>query len=184
MISKMKWIGIGLLTLALCGGAAVAQTPGGHRWIGRHPLARRIVQRRAEARSEFRRFLDTLQVTDAQRAVALEEARAAEPIAREARREASRIRFEARRGPHTRDGRAAREEIRGRMKDLHDRTLVQLEPLARRVLSTLTPEQRTKLTDAAAKRGKSLDEARLVKITSWLLTRPMTASRLEARRSR
>jgi hypothetical protein len=43
----------------------------------------------------------------------------------------------------------------------------------------LTPEQRTKLADAAKKRGRTVDESRMENVTSWLLTQPGVRGRLE-----
>ena len=193
MTWKTKWIGIGLVALSLGGATMAAQArngrpflrdhPGVRRLIARHPgLARRFA-RRAQAREGIARLLESLQATDAQRAVALESARAAEPVAREARSEAARIRMEVL-AKHGGDRAAARAEMRERIQELRQRTLAALEPHAKRILSTLTPEQRAKLTEAATKRGRTLDDERLVKITSFLLTRPMTVPTLEAKPAR
>ena len=141
-----------------------------------NPVAR--TRARANDRGELRRFLRKLDATDAQRATALEQARAAKPIARAARLEGREIRIEARR-EHPGDREAARATARERIRDLRERTLASLEPLARKVVATLTPDQRKKLEDAARARGKELDAARLEKLVSWLLTRPGTLAHLE-----
>jgi hypothetical protein len=140
----------------------------------RHPRLRE----RTARRGELHRFIRSLGLSDSQRAVALEEAKAAEPIARSARTEAMKIRTEARR-THPDDRAAAREDARPKLKDLRERTLASLRPLAQRMLSTLTPEQRARITESAKKRGRTIDENRLEDITSWLLTRPRTVQRLE-----
>jgi hypothetical protein len=89
---------------------------------------------------------------------------------------------------HPGDREAAREEMRGKLKELRERTFTELRPLAQRVISTLTPEQRAKLVEAAKRRGRTLDEARLEKLTArWARAegRPVTRlSRARARRRR
>jgi hypothetical protein len=167
------------LTLLLAG-TATAQNQTGVETRTPGPTAGKHAGGRLGRRTELHRFLRTLKMTDAQRSVALDQARAADPIARSARTEAAKIRADALRA-HPEDRAAARAEMKGKMKDLRERTLTELRPLAQRVLSTLTPEQRTKLADAAKKHGRTLDEARLEKITSWMLTRPKLAHRLEKR---
>lgn len=152
---------------------AGADAPAGQR---PSPVAR--AQTRGRDRGELRRFLRKLDATDAQRATALEQARAARPIARAARLEGREIRVEARR-EHPGDREAARATARERIRDLRERTLASLEPLARKVVATLTPDQRKTLEDAARARGKELDAARLEKLVSWLLTRPGTLAHLE-----
>src|SRR5262249_38908359 len=147
MNTSRTFLGGTFLTLILCGDAA-AQNSTGKEIRTQQPVA----PRHRPARGELRRFLRALHLSDAQKAVALEQARAADPIARSARVEAAKIRAGALRA-HPDDRAAAREEMRGRLKDLRQRTLEQIRPLAKRVLSTLTPEQRTKLADAAKKHG-------------------------------
>lgn len=148
------------------------------RAMARHPRIARILRHREQAREGIQRLLESLQATDAQRAVALEAARAAEPIAQASRSEAARIRTETF-AKHGKDRAAAREEMRERIQELRQKTLAELAPHAGRVLATLTPEQRKRLDDAATARGKTLDESRLLKITSFLLTRPATVDKLE-----
>ena len=191
-----RWIGIGILALSLGGAVAAGpsadvrthapqapQAPRLRQTLARHPRIARAMRHRAQAREGIQRLLESLQATDAQRAVALEAARAAEPIAQSARSEAARIRTEVF-AKHGKDRAAAREEMKERIQELRQKTLADLAPHASRVLATLTPEQRKKLDDAATARGKTLDEARLVKITSFLLTRPATVERLEKKLAR
>ncbi|MFN0007386.1 MAG: Spy/CpxP family protein refolding chaperone [Planctomycetota bacterium] len=151
--------------------------------MARHPRLARAMRHREQAREGVQRLLESLQATDSQRAVALEAARAAEPIAREARAEAARIRTEIL-AQHGGDRAAAREEMKQRTRELRAKTLAKLAPHAGRVLATLTPEQRKKLDDAATSRGRTLDETRLTQITSFLLTRPATVRRLESKLGR
>jgi Spy/CpxP family protein refolding chaperone len=181
MNANKTFIVSALFTLFAATATAQNQTPKNQTGVETktpRPAAGRHAGGRIGRRTELHRFLRTLKMTDAQRSVALDQARAADPIARSARAEAAKIRAEALRA-HPDDRAAARAEMKGKLKDLRERTLADLKPLAQRVLSTLTPEQRTKLADAAKKRGRTLDEARLEKMTSWLLTRPRLAHRLE-----
>src|SRR5258705_5612675 len=144
MSSKLSFLSTPLFALILCGSAAAQHAP--------------------------RRLLHSLHATEAQRAIAREEAHAARPIARDARVEAAKIRAEALRA-HPGDREAARNEMRAKLKDLRQRTFAELQPLAQRVLSTLTPEHRTKLVEAAKRRGRTLDDARLEKLTAMWLAR-------------
>jgi hypothetical protein len=48
----------------------------------------------------------------------------------------------------------------------------------------LTPEQRQKLEARAAKRGRTLDDARLTRFAAALIRRPMTVAYLEARQGK
>jgi hypothetical protein len=163
--------------LAPIGQASNSQTPNRVEARRARGLPPRAVGR-ARERGELRRFLRSLDATDAQREVAREEARAAAPISHAARLEGRAIRIEALR-EHPGDRAAARESARPKIRELRERTLTGLRPLAQKVVATLTPDQRKKLEDAARARGKDLDEARLEKLVSWLLTRPGTLAHLE-----
>ena len=149
MSSKHAFLCIPLVALTLCASAAPQHPP------RTHPP---------------HRILRALHATPEQRAIAKEEARAAGPIARGARADAAKIRADALRA-HPGDREAAREEMRGKLKELRERTFTELRPLAQRVISTLTPEQRAKLVEAAKRRGRTLDEARLEKLTALWLAR-------------
>jgi hypothetical protein len=162
---------------------ASAETPSTQepaRQVASRPVKHRIPRAvaRARDRGELRRFLKSLDATEAQRAVALEQARAAGPIARGARLEGRQIRIEARHD-HPGDRAAARAAARPRIRELRERTLASLQPLSQKILASLAPEQRKKLEDAARARGREFDEARLEKIVSWLLTRPRSLTHLE-----
>ena len=122
-------------------------------------------------RGGIRTFLKRLDATDAQRQVALDEARAAQPIAHDARVEGLRIRAEAR-SAHPNDPAAARAAARPKLRELRERTLDTLRPHAQRVLASLTADQWKKIDDAARARGKEPSQERLEKVVSWLLTRP------------
>jgi hypothetical protein len=70
---------------------------------------------------------------------------------------------------------------RTKLVELREKTLADIRPHARRVLATLTAEQRKTIEDAARARGKTLDEDRLETITARLLARTHAGRRAEAR---
>lgn len=119
----------------------------------------------------LRTFLKKLDATDAQRRLALDEARAVQPIARDARVEGLEIRAEARR-ENPNDPAAARAAARPKLQALRERTLDSLRPHAQRILASLSADQWKKIDDAARARGKEPSQERLEKVVSWLLTRP------------
>ena len=129
----------------------------------------------------LRTFLKKLDATDAQRRLVFDEARAARPIARDARLEGMRIRDEARR-ENPNDPAAARVAARLKLRALRERTLDSLRPHAQKVLASLSADQRKTIQDAARARGKEPSEDRLEKVVSWLLTRP--AARIQKSTSR
>ena len=145
--------------------------------------ARRDRFRRA-MRQERRDLLASLGVTDEQRRTALAKARAAAPIVTSAKDEARRIvaqAWAAAAKDPAGDRKALRESVRAQLKALREKTRGQVEPLAKDVVASLTPEQRAKLDDAAAKRGRTVDEARLTRRVARMLSRPMAVPYLEAR---
>jgi len=141
-------------------------TPGGHG---------RAMQRWAAAR-----FVRKLDLSDAQRALALQEAKSTQPIVDAARRDAARILVDA----DDAKSRGDRVDVRGELEALRSATLAKLEPMAQRVIDSLSPEQRKTIEDASTKRGRAFDEKRFVRRTARLLARPMTAAILEARLTR
>jgi hypothetical protein len=181
-----KWTAVAVATVLAGGMATIAFAGDGGRggrrgggWRGRmHEAAK-------ERRAKGMEFLASLQVTDAQRQVMLEKARAAAPIAESARAETRRIvaaawAQAAKDGAAT-DKKALREQVRTQIKALRERTWTQIEPLAKDVVLQLTPEQRQKIAEAAGKRGKTVDDAKLARLVGFRLTRPMTVPYLEAR---
>lgn len=153
--------------------------------------------RAAAARRRGRHDLvKSLELSDDQRRVALEKARAAQPIVDAWRRKVAehRVAERAAADGRTTDGAAAeptKEERRTRRDARRaDRTRLReelataLAPLARDVVAALTPEQRARIEGFAAARGRNLDEAALVRGVSRMLVRPMTVPMLEARLAR
>lgn len=194
MTIKMNGLSLTLAALALgtlLAATAIAQESTGHgRHDGQgqddHPGRRQ----RPHGRRHHRRppvpngFLRSLEITDAQRGIALQEARLAAPIAESARDEARRILARAwAQAQNGGDRQALRESVRAQIKTLRENAFTNVEPLARRLLSTLTPEQRARIEAAAKARGRSVDEDRLVRRAAFLLTRRMTVPMLEARQT-
>ncbi len=136
---------------------------------------------RQHPRHALRAFLKKLDVTDAQRRLVLDEARAARPIAHDARVEALQIRADAKR-ENPNDPTAARVAARLKLRALRDRTLDSLRPHAQRVLASLSADQRKTIEDAARARGKEPTQDRIEKVVSWLLTQPAARSQKGATR--
>jgi hypothetical protein len=182
------WIGLTLGLACACGmlgtayafsaladdaGATSAFASGKHFW-------QRMRAGRGARQAAVLHFVDKLGLSDAQRGLALQEARAAQAIVEQARRDAARIlviAHDARKSGQTVDARAE-------LKALRQRTQAQLEPLGRQVVGSLTAEQRQLIVDENARRGRTFDEARLVRRTASLLALPMTVALLEARMTR
>ena len=135
------------------------------------------------------RLAETMQWTPDQQRLALEKARAAQPIVAEARKELARILAQGAPGANTdgtgEAGKAAKQTGRKAQRDavrtLRHATAEKLAPLAKDVVAGLTAEQRAKLEGFAAARGRKLDDGKLTKRISKWLARPMTADLLEAR---
>jgi hypothetical protein len=181
------WIGWTLGVACVCGmlgtayalsdladGAATSAVASGKQFW------QRIRAGRAAKHAAILRFVDKLGLSDAQRGLALQQARAARAIVDQARSEAARILVksdDARKSGQTVD---ARSEL----KALRQRTLEQIEPLARQVVASLTAEQHQMIVDENTRRGRTFDENRLVRRTALLLAQPMTVALLEARMTR
>jgi hypothetical protein len=163
--------------------AGPARARGGRRGA----LRDRIQNAAGERRDRFLQFLVSLQATDDQRRLVLEKARAAEPIVTEVRAERRRIVAKAW-AAAAQDPKADRQSLRTTMRTelqaLGEKTRTQLEPLAKDVVAALTEEQRQKLQEAAARHGRSADDAALTRFATRLISRPMTAAYLEARLGR
>ena len=183
-----KWMAVAVAA-ALAGGLATVALAGDGRGDARHggrggrrANARQLMK---ERRTKMLQFLGSLQFTDAQRQVMLDKARAAAPIVEAARAEGRRIVAQAwaqaAKDGATVDRAALRAQVKTQLQALRAKTWPQIEPLAKDVVATLTPEQRQKFQDAAAKRGKTIDDAKLAKFAGFLITRPMAVPYLEAR---
>lgn len=201
MIGRQRLV-IGV-TVAMAGALAVsafagdgAKDPagvhGGRRGERRAMLRDRVKQAVRNRRQKFADFLASLNSTDEQRRVVLEQAKAAAPIVRSAHDEArgliAKAWATAVKDTNTKDTaidrKAARESVKEQLKALHERTKAQIEPLAKQVVATLTAEQKATIQAHAGKHGKTVDDAKLTKFAAHLITRPMTAAYLEARLAR
>ncbi|MBK7874695.1 MAG: hypothetical protein IPJ77_02920 [Planctomycetes bacterium] len=105
---------------------------------------------------ELRQLLQSLQITQEQKNLVRAEAQAVAPRVREARDEAW-VRVQAERARPAPD----REALRAELRELKHATLEQLLPHARRVVQSLTNEQRALLAAKAAEHGRTFDENRL-----------------------
>jgi Spy/CpxP family protein refolding chaperone len=187
-VTSRTWTAV-IVAAALAAGAAATGFAGED---GPRPRAGRAAGVRGARRDRFRRamrqerrdLLTSLGVTDEQRRTVLEKARAAAPIVAADRDEARRIvaqAWTAAAKDSAADRRALRDSVRGQLKALREKTRGQVEPLAKEVVASLTPEQRAKLDAAAARHGRTVDEARLVRRAARMISRPMTVPYLEAR---
>ena len=112
--------------------------------------------------------LRELNLTDAQKA-AIQEARTATEAARNDLRQRVRAAIqECRSGDRTKESRQA---ARAKVKEAVTAAVAAVEPQAKRLLDSLTSEQRAVLLRAAAARGLPADDATLVKGISRLLLR-------------
>jgi hypothetical protein len=179
-----RWTAVAVAAALAVGMAGFAYAGEGRGEGKRDAWRHRVREALRERRGKAFEFLASMQFTDAQRQVMLDKARAAAPIAEASRAEARRITAAAWAKATTdaaADRAALRAEKQSRIKALRARTWPQVEPLAKDVLASFTPEQRQKIADAAAKRGRPIDDARLTKLIGFMLTRPMTVPYLEAR---
>ncbi len=190
-MTKSKWIAVALAAVIAGGAAADALAGDGRRGGGARG-------RRGEAREKFGKamrerrqgvvkLLATLDVTDDQRRLVLEKARAAAPIVETAKDEARRIVAaawaSAAKDPAI-DRKALKVATKAGLVALREKTRSSIEPLAKEVVASLTPEQRRMVEEAAAKHGRTAGEAKLVKFASRIISRPMTIAYLEARLGR
>jgi LTXXQ motif family protein len=190
-MKNSKWIAVALAAV-IAGGAAMDALAGdgrrGRGGRGRRGAAREKFGRSARDRRQgVVKFLATLDITDEQRRIVLEKARAAAPVVEtakdEARRIVARAWASAARDPAI-DRKSLKETTKAELVALREKTRASIEPLAKEVVASLTPEQRKKVEEAAAKHGRTVDEAKLVKFASRLISRPMTVAFLEARLGR
>ncbi|MBI5364075.1 MAG: hypothetical protein HZA53_12905 [Planctomycetes bacterium] len=148
---------------------------------GRRPAPgqRRRRPHRRPTPQELRPLLQSLQITPQQKELARAEAQAVLPRVRAAREEAH-FRMQAERARKNPDFHALREELR----ELRHATLEQIAPHARRLVDSLTPEQRQRLAEAAQRHGREFDPARLEQRLARLLAHPRLLQRLGAARER
>ena len=180
----IKTVGLTLAVALACGaiGLAATQVPttnqgDGH---GRH-LMRWL---RGDRRIERREFVRSLEITNEQRVRALQAARAVQPAVESARAQALKIIAEARAANPNGDRAAIRETVRAKIQALREQARAEVEPSARALVATLTPEQRQKLAAFAKTRGVTFDENRFTARLGRMLARPRAAMFLERRQGR
>jgi hypothetical protein len=180
---KMTWT-LGVLGVcAMLSAAAVASDTNGATSgtsVAERGDSKPAQARHAQSARRFAAFVRKLGLTDAQRSLALQQAKSTQPIVEQARRDAAQILVDA----DAARSRGEKVDVRAELKSLRQATLTKLEPMAQQVIGSLTPEQHKIIEDASTTRGRTFDEARLVRRTAIALSRPMTAAILEARQTR
>ena len=126
------------------------------------------------------RMFESLDFTADQRHLMIERARAIGPIVESAKAEARRMIADALVQARTGDREAIRAQVKENVKALRQGTAEKIAPLARDVVQSLTAEQRSKIAEFAAKRGRTVDDDMLVRRFSRALAKPMTLAYLEA----
>jgi hypothetical protein len=190
-MTKSKWIAVALAAV-IAGGAAVDAFAGdgarAGKLRGRHGAAReKFGKAMKQRRQRVVQFLATLEITDEQRRLVLEKARAAAPLIETAKGDARRIiaqAWAAAAKDAAIDRKALKETTKAQLVALREKTRAAIEPLAKEVVASLTPEQRKKVEEAAAKHGRTVDDAKLTKFAAHMISRPMTIAFLEARLGR
>lgn len=130
------------------------------------------IERRLERLERARRFVRELDLTDAQRALARQEAQALAPAAKAAREEARGILDAARERRRGGDREGAREQAREQLKGLRERTRAEFTPHGRALIQSLTPEQRARIEARLAERGRTFDAERASeRVGRWLAHR-------------
>jgi hypothetical protein len=145
-----------------------------------------------------------LTLTDDQRRVFVEKARAAQPILEQARKDLAAAIVAARAAraaapaatpaekPADEAGRAAakaarkaeREALMAPAKAAREKARDALAPLARDIVATLTPEQRARVEGFAAARGRKADAAHLERLVARMFRNPMAVAIAEAEMNR
>jgi Spy/CpxP family protein refolding chaperone len=115
------------------------------------------------------RLARLLGLTDAQREDFLKTRQSFASVREDLRTKIRAVREEAKKGEATDATRAATHE---KIKALVAAARDQVAPEARRLMGTLTPEQRARLDEIAARHGKTFDDARLLKLIERGLLRP------------
>lgn len=177
-----KTLLLGLTGLILIGSLAFAQS--GERTRDGRPALRERAHARTDRVQRLRQFARTLEFTEAQKAQALQAARAIQPVAQSARAEALRIVEQARAANPTGTRESIRAAVKEQLKTVRENAAAQIVPNGRALLASLTPAQRAKIEAALEKHGKTFDAERAAKRISWLLARPRAVQFLESRTGR
>jgi len=169
-----------LATLAVAQGRAEGKSRSGeHRFGARHGEATGF-EKRADRRAGARKFVRSLDLTEAQRALVRQETLGLAPAARAAHDEARAIREAARARGRDGDREGARAQAREQMRALRDRTRAEFAPHGRAVIQSLSPEQRARIEARLAERGKTFDAERASERVGRWMARPKVQARVGA----
>jgi Spy/CpxP family protein refolding chaperone len=135
----------------------------GRRLRAGHRARHRAVHHRMAAR----RFLRALDLSDAQKATIRESREASAKVREDARAATREMVGAARKGGDRSD--AARTALREKVRAVRASARLAVEPQAKRILESLTTEQRAKIEERAKARGKTVDEAKLLERIEGLL---------------
>ena len=166
MFTKRILLAAALLT-AVVATASVASAGPGDRGAGAGRRGR--AARGPRPPPPAMKLLRHLGQSDEQKALVKQAREAAAPGREDVREQMRAVLAAARKGERTPQ---AREQAKAQVKAILDSARTSLEREARRLLDSLTPEQRQKIADFAAKHGKTVDEARLLKRVEGLLLMP------------
>lgn len=153
-----------------------------------------FMKHRGARKARMSAFRDEMQVTDAQRQLFVEKARAAQPALEAARKDiaaaivTARAAFAAEKAklssttpaPDAAARKAAFEAIRAPVKAAREKAEAALAPFAKDLVAALSPEQRARMEGFAAGRGRKLDDARLQRAAMRMLRNPMALAIAEA----
>lgn len=189
---RSRSFGIRSLVLSLAALAAFgATTWAGDRAPGRtptdnpapHPIGGHGRHRghRRHRRPHPAQFLRQLQLTDAQKAAALQTARDLAPVARSTREQVRQIMADARAAHPNADRATIREAARPQLEALRERAAAQLTERGRPLVQSLTPEQRARIEARLAEHGRTFDADRAARRVAFVLSRPRVLEHMEER---
>lgn len=167
-----------LATLTVAQGRAEGQARSGEQRFGARHGEATLFEKRAERRTAARKFVRARDLTEAQRALARQEAEALAPAARAARDEARSIVEAARARARGGDREGARAAAREQLKALRERTRAEFAPHGRAVIQSLSPEQRARIEARLAERGKTFDVERASERLGRWMARPRVQARV------
>jgi len=115
------------------------------------------------------RLLRMLELTDAQRAIVAEGSALAAPVRRDLHQRIRAIFEDARTSPRTKE---TRQALHAQVKAAVQSALAALDAPARKVLDSLTADQKAKLEAKAKEHGRTFDEQKLLKAFEVMLLAP------------
>jgi len=142
---------------------------------GAAPAARGFAGRGHAGRGRFERarkglrFLKSLELTDAQKALLADGRAQAEGVRKDLREKIAALLKTPVTGENAEQ---LRKDRRAKIRELVEAARGQVEPSAAKFVAALTPEQKAKIAEAATKHGKTYDEAKFTKRISMLMLAP------------